>query len=239
MPGLIHAKSEEEKVDKLNQITNTYLLKDVKSLIKEENLRAFNMLLYFLAAHQGSIISTSSLAKEVGLSEPTVKKHLDILSETFVCYPLNSFSKNLSNELKKSKKYFLYDLGIRNMLIKNFSSFDSRGDKGIIGESIVFNALMKQLKPNMELRFWRTKVGDEVDFIVLKNQKPIPIEVKTTFNNNVIPTLLKKFISAYPTVTDAYLFCLNNKFQMKFNNTNIHVLNWLDSENLEILKTIS
>ena len=63
---------------------------------------------------------------------PTINKNLEILNQTYVCYPLYSFSKNLGNELKKSKKYYLYDLGIRNMLLKNFNPMTKRKGNTIL-----------------------------------------------------------------------------------------------------------
>jgi len=80
----------------------------------------------------------------------------------------------------------LFDLGIRNLLLKDFRPIEKREDKGCVYESAIFHHLQSQLKPNMELRFWRTKKGDEVDFVVLKNRVPIPIEVKLNKANQWI-----------------------------------------------------
>jgi len=129
MPGLTHTDSKERKQQILNELVGSYILKDIKSLIKEENIRAFNHLLYLLAQNQGSIISVHSLSTEVGLSSKAINRYLDILEETYVNYRIYSYSKNLGNELKKSCKNYLYDLGIRNMLLKDFSAIDSRPDK--------------------------------------------------------------------------------------------------------------
>jgi predicted AAA+ superfamily ATPase len=156
----------------------TYLLKDIKSLIREENIRAFNSILYGIAQNQGQIVSVASLARDAGLSEPAIKHHLELMSQTYVCFPLDSYARNLANELKKVKKYYLYDIGIRNCILNDYSQLDNRPDKGAIVESFVALALIKQLKPNMEIKFWRTRQGDEVDFILLKNRIPVPVEVK-------------------------------------------------------------
>ena len=141
--------------------------------------------------------AVSNLARETGLKEATVARHLEIISQTYVMHVLGSFSQNLANELRKSRKYYLFDIGIRNMLLKDFRQINEREDRGTIYESAIFLHLQAQLKPNMELRFWRTKKGDEVDFILLKNRIPIPIEVKSHLLAPNVPDGLLKFLKKY------------------------------------------
>ncbi len=205
MPGLTNAASEERKQQILNELVGSYILKDIKSLIKEENIRAFNHLLYLLAQNQGSIISVHSLSREVGLSPKAINHYLDILEETYVNYRIYSYSKNLGNELKKSCKTYLYDLGMRNMLLKDFSAISSRSDKGVILESFVFLKLQAGLSPNMSIKFWRTKDGAEVDFVLLKDRMPIPIEVKSKITSLEVSSGLKRFLVRYPDVESAYI----------------------------------
>ena len=76
LPGLLEMKDDDAKMRLLSEILATYIQKDIKSLIKEENIRAFNSLLYLIAENQGSLISQNSLSREVGLTAATVNKHL-------------------------------------------------------------------------------------------------------------------------------------------------------------------
>ncbi len=215
MPGLTQTDSAERKQQILNELLGSYILKDVKSLVKEENIRAFNHLLYLLAENQGSTISANSLAAEVGMSPKAINRYLEILEQTYVNYRIYSYSKNLGNELRKSCKTCLYDLGIRNALLKDFSGPD-RKDYGIILESFVFLRLRTMLQPNMEIKFWRTKDGGEVDFILLKDRRPIPIEVKATVEKSKIPLGLKRFLNRYPDVKSAYVIngSLNDRINL-------------------------
>lgn len=221
MPGLIHFADEEKKKLILSDIIQSYLLKDIKSLVKEENIRVFNNLLYLLAQYQGSIISTSSLAKEVGMASKTIESYLEIMNQTYVCFPLHSFSKNYGNELKKSKKYYLYDIGVRNGLLKNFEFLNKRDDAGIVIESFVFGELQKRLSPETEIRFWRLKDGKEVDFIWIKNQRPYPIEVKTTCKLGDIPGGLKAFLNRYPNTSTAFIVSMRTEGDISLNKTRI------------------
>ncbi len=205
MPALVQAESEATKQRILSELLSAFILKDIKSLVKEENIRAFNHLLYLLAENQGSVISVHSLAGEVGMSFKAVQRYLDVLEETFVNFRLYSYSTNLGNELKKSCKTYLYDLGIRNALLRDFSATTGRTDEGAIVESFVFLKLQPFLKPNMELKFWRTRDGDEVDFVLLTDRKPIPIEVKAHAVSGEMPKGLKRFLLRYPKTTSAYV----------------------------------
>ena len=206
LPGLIHHDAPEEKVRLLNEILETYIQKDIKALIREENIRAFNHLLYLLAERQGSVISVAGLANDIGLTARTIERHLSILEQTYILYSVPSYSRNIGNELKKSRKFYFYDLGIRNALLRDFSMPGERGDIGAVHESFVALQLVQRLKPNMELKFWRNKTGQEIDFVLLKNRRPFLVEVKTTLRVPEIPAAMKIFMKHYPETTGAAVY---------------------------------
>jgi len=91
------------------------------------------------------------------------------------------------------------------MLLKDFSYANDRPDKGVMLETFVFLKLQSGLLPNMEIKFWRTRDGGEVDFILLKDRKPIPIEVKSKLSSPEVPSGLKRFLIRYPSVQAAYV----------------------------------
>ena len=211
MPALTHTDAEERKQAILSELLSAYILKDIKALVREENIRAFNHLLYILAQNQGSLISAHSLSQEINMSMNALNRYLDILEQTYVNTRLYSYSTNLGNELKKSCKSYLYDLGIRNVLLKDFSGLNDRPDKGILLETFVFLKLQQMLSPNMELKFWRTKDGAEVDFILLQNRKPIPLEVKAKLGGLELPAGLKRFLARYPATKKAFVINENQE----------------------------
>jgi predicted AAA+ superfamily ATPase len=238
LPGLIHEKNPEGKMALLKNILQTYLLKDIKSLIKEENIRAYNHLLYNLAQYQGSVVPIAGLSREVGLSEPAVKYHLELMAQTYVCFPLVSYSKNLANELKKVKKYYLYDIGMRNSILNDFSSIERRGDKGEIIESFVYLSILKQLKSNMEVRFWRTRQGDEVDFILLKNRIPVPLEVKYQAPLNKVPTGMQRFLQKYKESPFGIIITKGGKGKAYFDNRDIKFMDLHEAETIDYLQSV-
>ena len=226
MPGPVHLPTKEKKIEYLFQMVQAYILKDVKGLLKEENIRAFNHLLFYMAENQGQIIPVSNIAREIRVTNKTVEHYLTLMEQTFVLYQLSSFSRKLSNELKKSKKYYFYDNGIRNSLLKNFSRPDLRDDVDVLYESHVFLELHKRQRANVELRFWRTKQGDKVDFIWIEDQCPIPIEVKTSYNSNTPPKGLLKFLKAYPESPFGFIINKNRTEDWDYDGVKIKLRNF-------------
>lgn len=230
-PGLVNKKSFESKIELLKEILQTYIMKDVKALIKEKNISAFNNLLYNLASSQGQVISTNSLASELKVSNITVESYLDILEQTYVLYKVPSFAGNLSNELKKSKKYYLYDLGVRNAILNDFSLFEKRIDKGAILETYLLHFLISNCPQNGEIRFWRTRSGDEIDFVFLKNRKPYILEAKAKLTKLEIPKPFHTFIKNYPGLQGAYVVNLNLEGTLDYKGLTV---NFIKYENLEL-----
>ncbi len=226
LPGTIQEKQPDRKKQLLSEILQAYILKDIKSLIREENLRAFNHLLYLLAQSQGNLISIDGLSNEVGMTAKTINSYLEILSLTYVNFSVYSYSRNLGNELKKSKKFYLYDLGIRNALLKNFSSLDQRQDSGVMAETFVFHELQHYLSAETEIRFWRLKTGEEVDFLWIRNQKPYPIEVKLNWDLNKIPQGLIAYLNRYSDTKRAFVISQHSGQNIKFNKTVISYLSF-------------
>lgn len=238
LPGLLHCKNDEEKISLLQSLVATYIQKDIKALIKEENIRAFNHLIALLADHQGSVVVAANLSKEIGLSKPTVERYLEILSQTYVCQGLSSYSKNLTNELKKSKKYYLFDLGIRNSIIKDFRSVDDRPDSGVLKETYVYHSILRQLKANMEVRFWRTKRGEEIDFIVIKNRVPFPVEVKSKLTQAEIPKSIRVFFDHYPEAPGAIVFNNDLEETTTYSKRPVIFKLWNQAEHIPFLEKV-
>jgi hypothetical protein len=238
LPGLIHKTTRDQKIKLLESLLKTYIEIDIKSLVKEENLSGFNNLLKLLAFNQGQLVEVSNLASEIKCSSPTAQRYLDILEQTFVLYSLQSFSKNLSNELKKSKKYYFYDLGIRNILIKDFKQLDNRKDKGTIYESYVNNFLRSRLKANMSLNFWRTKQQEEIDFILLIDHIPFPIEVKSQLKRPEIPSAFLSFNKHYPDAKDFFLINENIETTIDCGSFQVHFVRIAELEQNELINSI-
>lgn len=236
MPGLVNLRSEADAPGELQSIVATYINRDIKGLVREENVRAFNQMMYLIAERQSSLVVAANLANEIGMSKPTVEKYLEILSQTYVCHTVPSYARNLGNELKKSRKQFLFDIGIRNSLVKDFRPVGERKDAGALKESFVALSLVRQLKANMELRFWRTKQGHEVDFVVVKNRVPHPIEVKSDIKKAEIPDGLKRFLEAYEDAAHPIVFNDSLTDETRYKGRAVRFMLWTDAEEIEFMR---
>jgi len=149
-------------------LAGSYLYKDIfkyKDLRRPELLES---LLQALALQLGSQVSYHELSQIIGADAETVHRYIELLEKTFVIFRLRSFSRNLRNELKKSRKIYFYDNGIRNALINNFSPFTLRTDQGALWENYLISERMKFLHYNGLLAnkyFWRTQQQQEIDYL--------------------------------------------------------------------------
>jgi len=167
-PEVYNTASIDEKIEALTNISNNYLYKDT---LKYEDIKkplVFKKLLTILALQIGSEVSLNKLSNEVNVSIQTVEKYLDILEKNFIVFSLLSFSRNIAKEISKSRKYYFYDLGIRNSIINNFNQMSLRQDAGQLWENFCILERKKfnhyaRLQKN--LYFWRTYDQQEIDLI--------------------------------------------------------------------------
>jgi hypothetical protein len=134
-----------------------------------------------------------------GLDNETVEKYITLLEQTFIIFRLGSFSKNLRNELKKAKKVYFVDNGIRNSLIHNFLPLESRTDVGALWENFLMaerfkkNALDGQFNRGY---FWRTHAQQEIDYVEEVGEKLSAWEFK--WNPKAKVKIPATFRQAYP-----------------------------------------
>jgi len=183
---LMSAETRKEIV--LDELASDYLYKDILAHERIRNPLLLRKLLKALALQVGSQVSVNELSGLLGIASQTVEKYLDLLEKNFVVYQLGTFSSNLRNELKKSRKYYFYDLGIRNALLNNFSPLSSRLDVGMLWENFCVNERMKINCANekrVNYYFWRTYDGAEIDLIEESNGVLELFEFKWRLKSNV------------------------------------------------------
>ncbi|MBM3252932.1 MAG: ATP-binding protein [Candidatus Omnitrophica bacterium] len=198
MPGLVHEKNIEAKKRLLLDYVVTYVQKDIKALLREEDILSFNRLLSLLAAQEGGFLSENSTSQALNYSLRQVRKDLAILNQMFLLDILKPFFTNRGRELKQTNKIYYFDSGIRNAILRDFRSLNQRQDKGVLVESFVLHEIQKNLRVSQEIYYWRTREKDEVDFVLVQDRIPIPIEVKSKLQVPEIPEGVKKFIHKYP-----------------------------------------
>lgn len=166
-PEIISSPGQEK--EKLQALVNSYLYKDLLRYDGIKKSAVIDKLLQALALQVGNEVSYNELAKTIGNIEPaTVEKYIDLLEKSFVIFKLTALSRNLRNEIKKGKKIYFYDNGVRNVILNNFSPIALRQDKGALWENYLITERMKRnsyTKHFCNTYFWRTFDQAEVDYI--------------------------------------------------------------------------
>jgi len=159
-----------------------------------------------LAFQVGSEVNFNELSKTIGnINSATVEKYLDLLEKAYVIYKLPALSRNMRNEIKKGKKYYFYDNGIRNVLISNYAPIDMRFDKGALWENFLITERLKMncYKANTpNTYFWRTHDQAEIDYIEEAEGVLHAFEIKWMASKVKFP---QSFLTAYPHHTTAVI----------------------------------
>lgn len=201
-PVVLNTFEETEKEDYLRALLEDYIYKDALHIIGERNREPVRRLLIALAYQIGQEVSYTELSRIVGLDYKTVMKYIDILEECFVIFRLPAFSRNMRIELRKSRKIYFVDVGIRNALIDYFVPFDKRNDRGGLWENWV---IMERIKHDryhhrsVKRYFWRTHDQKEVDLIEEEAGQLTAIEIK--WNSSKTSTGQHEFRNLYPKST--------------------------------------
>lgn len=165
-PEVVSSPGNERMV--LKELTDSYLYRDILSLEGIGKPDKLTRLLQALAFQIGSQVSYNEIGQLIGLDPKTVERYVDILEKSYIVFRLGSFSRNLRNELKSSRKIYFWDLGIRNAVIGNLAQVESRTDVGALWENFCIAERMKMLSYRGSFAhswFWRTQQQKEVDYI--------------------------------------------------------------------------
>ena len=150
-----------------------------------------------------SIFARKRQSQLVGLDSKTVERYIDILEKSFLIFRLSSFSRNLRNELKSSRKIYFWDLGIRNLLIGNLSQIENRADAGPLWENFVIAERLKRNSYNGSIAnswFWRTQQQKEIDYLEEEDGQLKAYEFKWNDKKASVRTP-GSFAKAYPEAT--------------------------------------
>jgi hypothetical protein len=213
----------QDKQGELLKIHQDYMQKDVTDFLKIADPLAFNKLVSALAFQAANLVNRQELGTLTEISRPTVLKYLQTLRDTFVLSFLSPFFTNKRKSLSKREKVYFWDLGLRNFCGGGFAPVVHRGDIGALAENAAFLELNERLLPGEKLYYWQTKSGAEVDFILEKGGKIIPIEVKwLKFTRPEISQSFESFIDEFSPDTGFILTAgftgetVCNKTQIKF-----------------------
>jgi len=196
-PEIITKQGEEKELLKL--LAGSYLYKDLLTLESIKKPLLLEKILKALALQIGNEVSFYEIGQLVGADNETIEKYVDLLEKTFVVFRLSAFSGNIRNEIKKGKKIYFYDNGIRNAILGNFHPIASRSDVGALWENFLISERKKYLLYNnsdASAYFWRTRQQQEIDYIEEDAETLSAYEMK--WNKNAKVKFPATFRSSYP-----------------------------------------
>lgn len=162
---LNHADDAKEL---LMNLAGSYLYKDLLTLESVRRPVLLGKLLTALALQVCSEVSYNELAQTVGTDNKTIEKYIDLLEKCYIVFRLNGFNRNLRTELKKSKKIYFFDNGIRNAILQNFAPLSLRQDAGALWENFIISERIKRNHYSgryVNNYFWRTTQQQEIDYV--------------------------------------------------------------------------
>ena len=191
-PDVITYAGDETTV--LNELTSSYLYRDLLEYNGIRKPDLINKLLTALAFQLGNEVSLNELSRLLEVSKETVSTYLDLLEKAFIIFRLNPLSRNLRNEINTNRKYYFYDNGVRNAVIGDYKPIPLRTDTGALWENFIVSERIKQLSYAQSWAksyFWRTYQQQEIDYIEEKDGSFRAYEIKWN------PKARKKFPASF------------------------------------------
>jgi predicted AAA+ superfamily ATPase len=165
----------------LSAYTGSYLLDEILAEARIRNIQSFSRFLEVAAFSNGEIVNYSNIASECGVSGPTIKEYFQILVDTLVGRFLPSYQKRPKRRVILSPRFFYFDIGISNYLLKRGKIEYGSESFGHAFEHFIYHEIYSHCHYsglNYPLSYWRTASGIEVDFILGNHE--VAIEVKST-----------------------------------------------------------
>ena len=199
-PEVVNHPGEERET--LTNLVSSYLYKDIFSFQDVRKPEIIEQLLQALALQVGSEVSFNELGRTLGLTSITVQRYIDLLEKSYVLFHLRSFSRNVRSELKKSRKIYFYDNGVRNAILGDYKPLDLRNDTGALWENYLISERMKRNAYNAfygKSYFWRTQQQQEVDYI--EDYDGVLHAYEFKWSSTKQPRLTETFTNSYPDHT--------------------------------------
>lgn len=212
LPGIVGEKEDGDKEIDLKSYVESYLEEEVRSEALVRNIGQFACFLEYAGLESGKLVSFRAISQEIGVSHTTIASYFEILEDCLIMERIDPITKSLTRKkLIKSNRYLFFDLGVRRL-----SAIEGvpmpRTREGEIFEQYAGLELIRyaRIKGNgATVKFWRDAEGPEVDWVIERNRKYTPIEVKMTSHPTSSDVRhVKTFLSEYKNCNEGYLVCM-------------------------------
>jgi len=168
----------------------TYVQRDLRQLSQIDNLHLFDKFVRVLASRVGQLLNYNSMANDIGVSQPTIRKWISLLEASYIAFLLPPFFRNIGKRLIKTPKVYFYDVGLATYLlgIENTRQLKSHPLRGNIFENLVIMEFLKNRfnqSKTSNLFFYRDRTGNEIDLVIQEAASLIPVEIKSAKTLNV------------------------------------------------------
>jgi predicted AAA+ superfamily ATPase len=195
-PRLVTQTTRDEKLHTLDEIYRAHTERDITGLIGAERPEAYVKLMKLLASQHGQLVNFSNLSNMAGLNQQTVKKYMFYAEKTFFIHLVYPYFTNIGKEITKSPMVYFNDIGIRNYQL---GVSEINPGEGFTFQNLVYMQLRQKTEyTGATINYWRTTDKAEVDFVVERQGKPMPVEVKfSVLKKPEITRSLRSFIAKY------------------------------------------
>jgi uncharacterized protein len=228
LPG-IYLEENEIAEEKLESYVETYLTEEIKAEALVRNIGSFNRFIKLAASESGNLLNFSNISREAGTSNQSIKEYFQILEDTLIGFFLNPYSKSIRSRLVKHSKFYLFDTGVKNALLKRHREYpeEKTYEYGVLFEHFIINEIIrlnKYLKKDFEFSFFRTSNGAEVDLIMESpDGKILAIEIKSSENPSSGD--LRGLFSFKEHETKARLICVSRASKKRLSKS-IEIYPW-------------
>ncbi len=191
LPGIYSELDESVRAMDLRSYADTYLREEVQAEALVRNLGGFSRLLDLMAASSGQILNVQAICRGAGLRYETTRRYIEVLEDTLVMFRVPAWSDSRRASAIGHPRFFLFDIGVRNALLRRPLDVALPDERGILLEHFVAGELYRRLRtlwPEAALFHYRTRSGAEVDFVVEIGRDLWGIEVKA--GNRVARSML-------------------------------------------------
>lgn len=203
-PDVVNHKEDAKEI--LMNIASSYLYKDILTLDNIRKPAVLDKLLVALSLQVGSEVSFNEIAQTIGTDSKTVEKYIDLLEKCYIVFKLPALSRNVRNEIKKGKKIFFYDNGIRNAVLQNFAPLNLRSDAGALWENFFISERIKYNNNKLNYvksYFWRTTEQNEIDYIEEQDGVFTAFEMKYNPKKQLTAKIPETFSKNYKITSSA------------------------------------
>jgi predicted AAA+ superfamily ATPase len=189
----------DRAIERLKLLADSFLYKDLLTLEELKKPQLLEKILRALALQIGSEVNSAELSRLVGAAIGTVEKYINLLTQAYIIFDLPAYSRNVRNEIRKARKIYFHDNGIRNAVLGNFQPFENRTDVGPLWENYLMSERQKIWANNPTApsrHFWRTTQQQEIDYIEASVDSLAAFEFK--WNPRARAKFPKTYSRAYP-----------------------------------------